>query len=361
MHGLITGLHHITLVTSNETVNRRFYTEVMGLRRVKLSVNQDDVYHRHLFYADEQGTTGSAITFFEWPTVRPGSTGLSSPHHLSYAVKRVEALPLWQSWLAANGVKTVGPVPRGERMALYLRDPDGVTLEISAPNNESLSPQQLPSAHELTAPSSVSPGMRLLGFHHASPVTSDPLLTTKFFQKFLGLDGGTTGPNPDERGATLTTVGTPDRPDFLRYLGSPAAPQGTVGRGGIHHIAMAVHEAEDQVRLMRQLDSVGVGNSGIIDRFWFRSLYFQDPDGNLLEVATKKPGYTADESLEELGTHLVLPPWLEARRAEIEARLAQTDKRNMRSQWPPRYSAPRSPPEGITGRSGRDVESGDPG
>src|ERR1700756_1135993 len=101
--GLIQGLHHITLVTSNEQVNRRFYTEILGLRRVKLTVNQDDPFHRHLFYADDKGTPGRAIPFFEWPGLPAGSVGLGSPHHLSYQVSGTEALPEWKSWLSSQG------------------------------------------------------------------------------------------------------------------------------------------------------------------------------------------------------------------------------------------------------------------
>src|ERR1700751_159757 len=105
--GPIQGLHHITLVTSNEEVNRRFYTEVLGLRRVKMSVNQDDIFHRHLFYADEKGSTGSGITFFECPELPSGVGGVGSPHHLSYSVGRADILPRWVSWLKGRGVPVV--------------------------------------------------------------------------------------------------------------------------------------------------------------------------------------------------------------------------------------------------------------
>ena len=103
LEGIVIGLHHITLVTSNQEVNRKFYTEVMGLRRVKLTVNQDDIFHRHLFYADEKGTTGSAITFFEWPDLPKGLIGLGSPHHLAFSVINIHALPKWKAWLISKG------------------------------------------------------------------------------------------------------------------------------------------------------------------------------------------------------------------------------------------------------------------
>ena len=137
--GLVKGLHHITLVTSNEEINRRFYTEVMGLRRVKLTVNQDDIYHRHLFYADENGTTGSAITFFEWPNLPHGEAGLGSPHHLSYTVPKIDAIWKWKSWLISQAVSVTGPFVRDGRVSLYLKDPDGVTVEIAHPNDDTVS------------------------------------------------------------------------------------------------------------------------------------------------------------------------------------------------------------------------------
>src|SRR5271169_6127434 len=119
LDGLVQGLHHITLVTSNQEVNRRFYTEVLGLRRVKLSVNQDDIFHRHLFYADDMGTTGSAITFFEWPDLPRGQIGLGSPHHLAYTAPSVDSLVKWKAWLHSRGVSVVGPIVRGDRVSLY--------------------------------------------------------------------------------------------------------------------------------------------------------------------------------------------------------------------------------------------------
>jgi glyoxalase family protein len=112
LNGLVQGLHHITLVTANQEANRRFYTELLGLRRVKLTVNQDDVFHRHLFYADDKGSTGSAITFFEWPELPRGYVGISSAHHLSYTVPSLAAIPRWVSWLESKGVPVVGPLAR---------------------------------------------------------------------------------------------------------------------------------------------------------------------------------------------------------------------------------------------------------
>jgi glyoxalase family protein len=141
-------------------------------------------------------------------------------------------------------------------------------------------------------------------------------------------------------------VGNQDEPAFLRYLFYPDAPEGLVGAGNIHHIAVSVETEQGQSRILRRLTEAGIRSSGIVDRLWFRSLYFRDPDGNLLEVATKGPGYAADESPAQLGTRLALPPWLEPRRSEIESKLAEQDQANP-SQWPPSFDLAPIPVERL--------------
>ncbi len=344
---LVQGLHHITLVTSNQEVNRRFYTEVLGLRRVKLTVNQDDIFHRHLFYANEKGTTGSAITFFEWPDLPRGLVGLTSPHHLAYSVPTFEALPMWRAWLLSQGVSIVGPLVRDERISLYLRDPDGVIVEITKPNNESVTSDYVQELNrELPAVKEITGDMRLTAFNHATPITRNPELTVRFFTKLLGLKNSFRRTNPDQDDTALVAIGNDDQPDFLRYLASPNAPVGDVGTGSVHHIAMAVEDEKDQLIIMQRLNASGIGNSGVIDRFWFKSLYFRDPDWNLLEIATKGPGYTADEPPEKLGSRLVLAPWLEPRRVEIEGALNELDRKNERG-WPPAYPQIHPRPESF--------------
>jgi glyoxalase family protein len=347
LEGIVQGLHHITLVTSNQEVNRRFYTEVLGLRRVKLTVNQDDIFHRHLFYANEKGSTGSAITFFEWPDLSQGWTGLTSPHHLAYTVTSLEALPKWHAWLQSHRVSVVGPLARDERISLYLKDPDGVTVEITKPNEERVNADYLQElGRDLPTVQEITSDMRLTAFNHATPVTKNPELTARFFSQLLGLKNSFRRTNSDQVDSTIIAIGNDAQPDFLRYLASPTAPAGYVGVGNIHHIAMAVEDDSDQLRILRHLNASGISNSGIVDRFWFKSLYFRDPDGNLLEIATKGPGYTADEPLEKLGSRLVLAPWLEPKRDEIESALSELDHKNARS-WPPTYPQVSSPPETL--------------
>ena len=242
----------------------------------------------------------------------------------------------------------VGPLPRDRRVSIYLRDPDGVNIELSAANDEKLKEgdvaELVRSVPRVTA---ITGDMRLTTFDHASPISSDPKLTARFFEKFVGLKNNFSLADPDQEDATILAIGNSARPDFIRYLVSGAAREGNVGRGSVHHIAMAVEDDRDQLKIMRHLDEVGIGNSGIIDRFWFHSLYFRDPDGNLLEVATKGPGYTADESRETLGSRLVLPKWVEPKRVEIEAFLKKTDEGNPVA-WPPVYPATPPRPEALS-------------
>ncbi len=350
--GLVKGLHHISLVTSDQELNRRFYTEVLGLRRVKLTVNQDDPFHRHLFYADDEGTTGTAITFFEWPELPRGYVGLGSPHHLSYSVKSVDSLPKWASWLRAKGVDVAGPFPREDRLSIYLRDPDGVLVEITAKNPDGASVDYLRELKSAEV-KEVTADMKLIKFDHASPLSSDSNVTHKFLESLVGLESFSERANPDQEGTSLAEVGSRDNPGFLKYLTAPDARTGMVGKGNIHHIAVAVEEDEDQVKIKRRLDDAGIRNSGVIDRFWFKSLYFRDPDYNLLEIATKKPGYGVDEPPEKLGTSLVLPQWLEGSRPKIEAALRKTDLQGSRI-WPPKYEPVPSPPESLPARSRED-------
>ena len=193
---------------------------------------------------------------------------------------------------------------------------------------------------------SISPDMRLVKFNHATPVANDAHLTAMFFDKLLALKNPFTKPNPDQEGTAILAIGNDEQPDFMRYLISEEASHGFVGKGNVHHIAMAVEDDKDQQKIMNRLNDLGINNSGIIDRFWFHSLYFRDPDGNLLEIATKNPGYTADEPLEKLGTKLVLPPWEEDRRADIERVLRETDSKNSQT-WPPQYPRVTTPPESL--------------
>ncbi|MEM1943047.1 MAG: VOC family protein [Candidatus Caldarchaeum sp.] len=341
MESLVQGLHHITLVASNYHVNYRFYTEVLGLRQVKLSVNQDDIYHRHAFYANPDKPTGSAITFFEWTDAPYGYPGLGSPHHLAYRVKSVETLARWFGWLRGNGVKTIGPRVYGGRVSIYFRDPDNTLLELTAVD-EGLDMEYVEEVfRDSDMVGAVDAEMRIMWFDHCTPLAIDAGVLQRFLEKFLQLREMKVVKDVDGR-VWLTVKNDDDV--FLRYVVDSSAEYGYVGRGSIHHIALSVMSEEEQKTIQRRLNMAHVRNSGIVDRFWFRSLYFRDPFGNLMEVATVGPGYDVDEPRETLGSRLVLPPWLEPVRNEVERRIAEQDARKS-SSWPPVYSEAPEPPE----------------
>lgn len=184
-----------------------------------------------------------------------------------------------------------------------------MTVEITNVNGERITPAYVQElSHELPAVEEISEDMRLTAFNHATPITRNPKLAVRFFGNLLGLRNAFEHANPDQTDSTIVAIGNEEQRDFLRYIASPTAPAGYVGTGNVHHIAMAVEDDGDQLRIMRQLNDSGVGNSGIVDWFWFKSLYFRDPDGNLLEIATNGPGYAVDEPQEKLGSRLVLAP-----------------------------------------------------
>lgn len=347
MESLIKGLHHITLVTRNWQVNSWFYINILGLRRVKLSVNQDDIFHRHLFYSNPDSTVGSTITFFEWPFLEEGYHGLGSPHHLSYLVKSIDALVKWKSWLKFNNVSVSDIFLRDGRASIYLRDPDGVLIEITAKTEKEIDIAYIKELNDLELyVKSLTNDMRLIAFDHATPITINEEILAKFFEKVLGLKKNYSISNPDQEDSRIIGIGNEEKRDFLRYLYSENAIDGYVGIGSIHHIAMAVEDERDQREIMKKLSSLGIRNSGIIDRVWFKSLYFRDLDGNLLEIATVGPGYAVDERPEELGSKLILPPWLEKHRSEIEAKLAEQDKENQ-AIIPPKFKSLKLPPESL--------------
>jgi len=327
MDSLIKGLHHITLVTKNYKINNSFYTEILGLERVKLSVNQDDIFHRHLFYANKNLTVGSTITFFEWPFLNYGRIGLGSPHHLSYETYNPIAVIKWKVWLKQKGLKVKGPYIRfNNYISIYFRDYDGTIIEIISKNEDKVSLDYLKENEKDLEIYSITQDMKLIRFNHATPLASSIDIISKFHEKILGLKVLFKEKNPDDDNILLG-IGLEE--PFLIYIVDPNVNEGEVGIGNIHHIALAVEDERDQIKIFKKLEDAYIPNSRIVDRYWFKSLYFRDSEGNLLEIATKGPGYTRDESFENLGQKLSLPPWLEPFRKRIEEELNKLDKNNI--------------------------------
>lgn len=349
----ILGLHHVTLVASNAQRTADFYTRILGLRLVKTTVNFDDPGSYHLYFADETGGAGTVITFFEWPRAPRGRTGIGGTHHVALRVANRDALLRWKRRLTDKGLRVTGPYDREVFTSIYFRDPDGVILEIATdgpgivvPSESGELPQRTPDAVLLPAGrdeaaiaattwpepvDGIDAEMSLLGgMHHLTAMSSNLELTDEFLRHVLGMSLVNKTANFDDPTHRHWTWGTPDaRPGSLvTYLERDIATdrRAHMGAGQGHHYALAVADDVSQLEFRDRLRSAGLHVSPVMDRVYFKSIYTQDPDGHIVELATMGPGFLIDEPVETTGSGLMLPPWLEAKRAEIAPRLREIER-----------------------------------
>ncbi len=307
------GLHHLTAVTAQAADNVRFYTETLGMRLVKKTVNQDDTSAYHLFYGDGAGSPGSDITFFDFPAARE-RRGTHSITRTGLRVAGPDTLDWWWSRFAELDIRHDSPAERNGRLTLDFEDPEGQRLALVDDGGAG-------EAH----PWERSPVPAEYQIRGLGPVTlSVPRLepTERVLLDVLGMEK--TGEYPVPGSAEDTThvyaMGSGGPAAELHVAVEPDLPPVRPGAGGVHHVAFRIPDA-DYERWAEHLVTLSLPNSGPVDRFYFRSLYFREPNGILFELATESPGFTADEPLESLGEKLSLPPFLEPRRATIEARL----------------------------------------
>jgi glyoxalase family protein len=291
------GIHHVTCITGDAPRNVDFYTRVLGLRLVKKTVNQDDPTVYHLFYADEAGTPGSDITFFEYPGVRRGRAGAGMVHTVQWRVGADSALDFWEGRLAAES-----DVVTRDDAGLSFEDPEGLRhrLVVSSVDDEPLVAEHpdVPAEHALQ-------GFDAVRAYAAAPDVSRPRL-----EETLGF--APTGDDTWEaRG--LSRGGT-------YAFDEPPAERGLGGAGTVHHVAWAT-ELNEHEAWHERVAAAGLQPSPIIDRFWFRSIYFREPSGVLFELATLGPGFSLDEDPDHLGERLILPPAFEHLRAQVEPML----------------------------------------
>lgn len=305
------GLHHVTAITARARENHDFYTRVLGLRLVKKTVNQDDVSAYHLFYADGAGTPGTDLTFFDWPAA-PEQRGTHSIVRTGLRVDNPDHLGWWRDRFETLGVAHADVTERDGRLVLDFEDPEGQRLSLVADGT--------PSGGAPWTHSTVPEERQIRGL---GPVTlSVPGLdrTDRIFRDLLNLTA-TRAYTAGDREVQVYQSG--DRPGAAREIHvaiEPGLPFARQGAGAVHHLALRT-TAADYDAWARRLAEAGVAGSGPVNRFWFRSLYFREPNGILIEIATDEPGFTADEPLDTLGQTLSLPPFLEGRRQEIEANL----------------------------------------
>jgi glyoxalase family protein len=311
----LTGIHHVTAVSSRISENYRFYTRVMGMRLVKRSVNQDDVSAYHLFYADAVGTPGTDLTFFDWkvPPERRGTHSLVRTH---LRVNGENALEWWAGRLTGHGVAHGGVVERDGRATLDFEDPEGQRLSLL--DDSGLGDPPVPWER-----SPVPPEHQVRGLGPAVMSVPDLRLTDLVLTRALGMRPVREYPHPEngQHAVHVYEMGGGGPHAELHVAVQPGLPPVRPGAGGVHHVAFRTPTEGEYHRWTARLNELGLPNSGEIDRYYFRSLYFREPNGVLFEIATDGPGFAVDEDPATLGESVVLPPFLEPRRAAILANL----------------------------------------
>ena len=310
------GLHHLTAVTTDAQKNVDFYTGVLGMRLVKKTVNQDDVSAYHLFYADEFGSPGTDVTFFDWPQLRiaPNHPGAGEVSTTELRVADRAALDWWAERLERAGVRHDGIVEGDARARLDFRDPEGQRLRLSEDRGEGTEGGKPWSASDVPEEFGIR-GLASVDLTVAELAPTEWTLTEVLGFRKVGereADGGRTAVYEVGPGGPGATV---------RVLERPGEAYAHLGRGGVHHVAFRTPNDEEHALWRQKIRAMGLGVTPQIDRFYFRSIYFREPGGVLFEIATDGPGFAADEDPKHLGERLSLPPFLEDRREEIEARL----------------------------------------
>jgi glyoxalase family protein len=291
------GIHHVTCITGDAPRNVDFYVRVLGLRMVKKTVNQDDPTVYHLFYADEKGSAGSDITFFEYPGAPRGQAGDGMVHTTVFRVGSEESLDYWAERLGTEEIET-----QRDGASLRFEDPEGLGLELMVTD--------APDAPLTAEHPEIPQEHRLQGFEGVRAYSSAPENSKALLEEGLGFE-----PHGDD---TWEVVGD-ERRGWVTY-DAPTPQRGLSGAGTVHHVAWA-STMDDHEAWRERVRGVGMHPTPVIDRFWFRSVYFREPSGVLFEIATLGPGFTTDEPLETLGEALTLPPNYERYRDQLEQTL----------------------------------------
>ncbi len=297
------GIHHVTAIADDPQENVNFYTRILGLRLVKKTVNFDDPGSYHLYYGDAAGNPGTIMTFFSWPGAQRGRIGTGQVSATSFAVPE-ESLGYWTERLIEYGVRFEQPKKRFDETVLAVSDPDGLAVELvtrsGSYGGEVWEESPVPPEHAIRNISGVTLSER------SGEVTAGLLVNSLGFEKLEEEDGRT-------RYLTTSSGGS-----FADVLESPDGPAGRTSVGTVHHVAWRAPDDETQVAWREEMASHGLNVTPVLDRNYFRSIYFREPGGVLFEIATDPPGFAVDEDPEHLGESLQLPPWLEGDRGRIE-------------------------------------------
>jgi len=305
MTSRVHGVHHVTAIAADPQENLDFWVGALGLRLVKRSVNQDAPDTYHLFYADGGGTPGTDVTFFPWPSMHPARDGAGQAREVALAVP-VGSLEWWEERLSGAGVDAGPAETRFGETLLPFRDPHGLSLALVETDDE--------RAWVPWEGSPVGAERQIRGVHAVRMAVRELGPTGALLEEVLGFE-----PVDEEDGWRRFAAGGGGSGRWLDVVERPGEPHGGWGTGAVHHVAWRVADDREQADLRERLLEAGHEPTPVIDRFWFRSVYFREPGGVLFELATAGPGFERDEPREALGGRLILPPWLEEKRDRIEA------------------------------------------
>jgi glyoxalase family protein len=300
----IPGIHHVTAICDNAQQNVDFCVGLLGLRLVKQTVNFDMPDTYHLYYGDELGRPGTILTFFSWPDAPRGRKGTGEVGTVAFSIPE-NSLDYWLERLSSRNVLVVGPRTHFADQVLTVFTPDGLTLELVAHREA--------ATYRGWQDGSVPPEHAIRGFHSVALMEADLERTSRMLTEMLGFE--LIGTEGDRSRYRIDNDGLATLVDVLHL---PALTRGTIAVGSVHHVAWRTPSDEQQLVWREKLLSSGINVTKVMDRQYFHSIYFNEPGGALFEIATDPPGFAIDEPLEQLGTHLKLPPWLEAERPRIE-------------------------------------------
>ena len=304
---IISGIHHITAIASDPQRNLDFYTQMLGLRLVKLTVNFDDPGTYHLYFGNTKGTPGSILTFFPWPGARRGTVGNGQVTATAFAIKPT-ALSFWRSRLAAKGVDVQDDGMRFGERVLSFTDPDGMPLELVG--------SELARPDDAWPVSAIPQADALCGFLSATLSEEGYEKTAALLQQTMGMRLIGSEGNRFRYAAESAGAGA-----IVDVVCTPDGRAGRLGAGTVHHIAWRTPDDGQQQSWRKLLVQTGYNVSPVMDRVYFHSIYYREPGGVLFEIATDPPGFGTDEAADHLGERVMLPPWLQPERSAIEGML----------------------------------------
>jgi len=313
------GIHHLTAVSAKIQQNYAFFTQILGMRLVKRSVNQDDVSAYHLFYSDRIASPGNDLTFFDWPHVPQEQRGRQSITRTGLRIDSVDSLTWWAERLNEKSVPHDGITEHDGRFGLDFEDFEGQRLAFVVDGN--------PGESHPWERSSVPAEHQIRGLGPITMTVARLQPTEAILTQVMAMEAVRSYPHPESPrfAVHVFAMGDGGPGAELHVAVRPDLPFAQPGAGGVHHVAFRVPTTSEHEAWQQHLTSVGIRTSGIIDRYYFQSIYFREPNGVLFELATDGPGFAVDEPLESLGESLALPPFLEHRRSEIEANLKSID------------------------------------